>query len=97
MVFHRRAAEGESMRASQQAHGFGRFCSRVFDGLRFVEHEVIELDVFESSGVAAQSAVCRQHQIVAGEIAHAPRCAGVIEHAQLRSEALGFLLPIEDQ
>ena len=69
MILHRRAAERQAMRAAQQAHRLGRRGARVLDRLRFVEHHVIELDVRQPRGIAAQRAVGGQDQIVRREVA----------------------------
>ena len=97
MIFHGRAAKRQPVASAQQTRGFGRFGAGVLDGLRFVEHHVIELDVLELRGVAAQRAVGGQHHIVIGEAMHIARQAGMIEHPQLRSEAGRLLLPVEHQ
>ena len=67
MIFDGRAAQRQAMRAAQEPHRFGRFGTGVFDGLRFVEHHVIELDILDCDGVAAQRAISGQDDIVIRE------------------------------
>ena len=53
MVLDRRAAQREPVPAAQQAGRLRRLPCGVLDGLRFVEHRVVEGDVFQHRGVAA--------------------------------------------
>ena len=57
--------------AAQQADGLGGRGVGVLDGLRFVEHHVIELDFGELRGVANQRAVRGQDEVV---LARSARC-----------------------
>ena len=75
MVFHGRAAQRQTVASAQQAGRLGRFGVRVLDGLGFVEHNVIELDVLETHGIAAQRAVGGEHHIVSGEVVAVARQA----------------------
>ncbi len=88
MVLHRRAAERQAMRAAQQAHGFGRGRGRVLHRLRFVQHHVVEIHFGQLRRIAQQGAVGGQHQIVLRDQRGVARQAGVLQHAQLRREAL---------
>jgi hypothetical protein len=78
MVLYRRAAEGQAMRAAQQAHRFGRGGGGVLDGLRLIQHDVVEFHFRELGGVAQHGAVGGQHQIVLADqrrVARQARCA----------------------
>ena len=77
VVLHRRAAERQTMRAAQQAHRFGGSRGGVLDGLRFVQHHVIELDLGQLRGIAQQRAVGGQHQVVLRESASVSRAVPV--------------------
>src|SRR5258708_25210736 len=55
----------------------------------------MQLRGLEAPGIPAQRAVGGEHQVVSGEVIAVALQAGMIEHAQLRSEACRFLLPVE--
>src|SRR5262249_3295183 len=97
MVFNGGSAESQAMPAAQQADSLGGFRACVLDGLRLVEHNVIEIYFLEPDYVAAESAISGENDVVRPEIITVAELAGVVEHAQLRREAFGFLLPVEDQ
>lgn len=99
MVFDRRTAESDAVLRLQHTGGFGDLRAGVFDGLGFVEHDVIELDVFQDQHIAAERAVGRQNQMVLLEFGPqlGPFEPGVLEDFHVRRELLGFLLPVEQQ
>ena len=71
----------------------------IFDRLGFVEDDVVEFDVFEKGGVAAEGAVGGDDQIIVGEMVGGFEAidAGVVENPQCGGEAFGFFLPVEDE
>ena len=69
----------------------------VLDGLRLVQHHVVELDLGELGGVAEQRAVGGQHQVVIGDQRGVARQAGVLQDAQLRREPRRLRAPVEHQ
>ena len=79
------------MRAAQQAHRLGGFGGGVLDGLRFVQHDVVEFDFGQLGRIAPQRAIGGQHQVVLPDQRGVARQAGVVQHAQLRREAHRFL------
>ena len=85
------------MASAQQPRGFGRFGVGVLDGLGLVEHDVVELHVLKLQRVAPQRSVGSHDRVISRETVAGARQASVIEHAQLRREARGFLHPVEDQ
>jgi len=87
VVFHRSAAHRQAVSSAQKPHGLRRLRFCILDHLRLVEHDVVKLGVFEVPGVSAQRAVSGEHQVVSGEVIAVALQAGMVEHAQLRSEA----------
>ncbi len=99
MILDGSAGEGEAMAAFDEADGFGGFALGVFDGLGFVEDDVVEIDILEEGGVAAEGAVGGDDQVVVGEMIGGLEAvdAGVVEDAKGGGEAFGFFLPVEDE
>ncbi len=68
MIFDRRTAHRQAIVSPEQAHGLGRLGAGILDGLRLIEHDVIELHVLQSQGVAAQRAVGGQDKVVSIQV-----------------------------
>ena len=84
--------------AAQQPRRLGGRRGGILDGLRFVQHHVIELDFGQAA--ARRAAACRRWSApgrARGSLASVARRAGVFQHAQLRREARRFLAPVEHQ
>jgi len=93
------SGEGEAMVAFDEADGFGGFGGGVFDGLGFVEDDVIELDILEELDIPAEGAVGGDDDVVIHEgLAMAGAFdAGVVEEAEFWSKTVGFGDPVEDE
>ena len=99
MVFNRCAAHGQSVISLEQPHGFSRERTSVLDRLGFIEDAKSERNVFQMRRVASQSAVGCQDNIEIIEVVAWFKASGssVLEYAQLRSKARGFIFPVEHQ
>src|SRR5439155_16015726 len=99
MVLNRCTAQSQAVASLKQARGLGRDRARVLDRLCLVEDQVVEMQVLEKGGVAPQGAVRGENEVVLVEAPVDLRASGacVVEHAQLRSETRGLLLPVENQ
>ncbi len=98
-VLHRRSRQGNPVIGFQQPRRFGALCGHILDGLCFVEHNSVEVNIFEKRGVAPQGSVRCKNQIVTVDFfppVHTFR-AGMVENSQAGRKPRGFLFPVEDQ
>ena len=98
VVFDRRPAQRKAVPAREEPGRLRRLARRVLDRLGLVQNHVIERDLGEGCGIATQGSVGGHDEIVTVdlEVGLAPAEPGVVEGAQLRREAPGFVEPVED-
>ena len=96
MVLDRRAAQRQPVLRANQPRGLRRRRVRVLDRLRLVEDRVLELDVLQQQRVAPQRAVAGEDDVVAADAIDRAVRAAEVQHAELRREARGLFLPVED-
>jgi hypothetical protein len=99
MVLDRRSGQSQAVPSAEQPGGLGRLAVGVLDRLRLVQDHVVELGLAQRPYIPSERAVGREHHVPSGEgIALADAAdAGMVEHAQLWSEALRLGQPVEDQ
>src|ERR1700722_13430662 len=97
MILHGRAAEREPMLSLQKPDRFSRFTRAVFDGLGFVENQVIKFVILEEHRVIAAGAVGGDDEIVVAEIVGGffAQRASMIENADSRRKSRRLRLPVE--
>jgi hypothetical protein len=99
VVLDRGAGEGQPVLRPDQARRLGRIGAGVLDGLGLVQDGVVEAGLLEEQRVPAQRAIGGQHHVGLAEVGRLPGAGvpGVLEDPQLRREAQGLGLPVEDQ
>src|SRR4051812_34443690 len=99
VVLDRRAAEGQAVLRTDQPGRLRRLAARVLDRLGLVEDGVIEAVVLEVDDVSPERAVGGQDDVAVVEVFPGLTAAdaGMVEDAELRREASGLLLPVEDE
>ena len=87
------------MPAAQQPRRLRRGSRGVLDRLRFVENDIVELELPKGGDVSPQRAIRRDDEILIVQLETSASTVktGVIEDAQLWCEALRFLLPVKDK